>query len=291
MRRAAWTAALTAALLAGCSDAPPADAAGPATGFDDLGLSAGAGRGVVRGVVVDLGLRPIAGVNVTLAGRSSALTDGDGRFGFSEVEPGLATLAAGKAGYTSVQTTVEVVAGIAEPKATTIALERLPGSEPYVVGLAWQGFLHCSWTAGGAFATGCLVGGYTDDNSRRFDAVEGVPAFLQSELVWQSTQALGTNLCMRHYASEEIGGEVLVDDACGPSPQLQQVDGARLDETGVGRERGLERLVWVAGYGDELAPGLAYSQQVDVYTHLFYNLVPDPAWRFVTDGAYPLPPA
>ena len=277
-------------VLAGCSG-PPTPTPEAAADFEDLGLSAGTGRGVVRGVVVDLSLRPIDGVNVTLAGQDGVRTDAEGRFGFSDVEPGLATLQASKPGYTTVQTTVEVVADVMEPKVVTIAIERLPGTEPYVVGLAWQGFLHCSWTLAGAFATGCLLSDFTDDNSRRFDAIEGVPAFLQSELVWQSTQALGTNLCMRHYASEDIGGEVLVDDACGPSPLLQQVDGARLDETGVGRDVGIERLVWVAGYADRLAPGVAYSQQVDVYTHLFYNLVPDPAWRFVTDGAYPVPPA
>lgn len=285
---------VAAAILAGCSGAPAPSADADAVDFDDIALSAGAGRGVVRGVVVDTSLRPLEGANVTLAasaGPRNALTDGEGRFGFSDVEPGLTTVQASKAGYTTVQTTVEVVAGVTEPKAIAIGLERLPGSDPYVVPLLWHGYLQCSWTLGGAFATGCLIGDFTDDFSRAYDPIDKTPAFLQSELVWSSTQTLGTNLCMRHYASEDIGGEILMDDVCGPSPLMQQANGTRLDETKVGAGLGIERAVWVAGYGHELAPGFAFNQQVDVYTHLFYNLEPDPAWRFATDGPYPIPGA
>lgn len=301
MRRRLPCLMVLALVLAGCSGSghAPAEGDGMQASFEDLGLSAGEGRGVVRGVVVDLSLRPVAGADVALAtssGPQATQSDADGRFGFSDVEPGLATVQASKAGYSSVQTTVEVVAGDTDPKAVTIALQRLPGTDPYVTALVWHGFLQCSWTLGGAFATGCLLGDggavvvFSSDSSRQFDPVDGAPDFLQSELLWQSTQVLGTNLCMRHYASEGLGGEVIMDDVCGPTPLVQQAERGRLNETKVGAGQGLERVVWVEGYGAHQGPGVALNQQIDVFTHLFYNVVPDPAWRFADDGPYPLPP-
>lgn len=293
--RDAWilAASLLAVAAAGC--ASPGEASGPgptvAADFEELGLSAGTGKGVVRGVVVDPSITPVAGVTVVLGGAAGEVTtDGEGRFGFSDVEPGLQFLHASKAGYTPVQSSVDVVADELEPRLVTLVVERLPGTDPFVVAMVWEGFMHCSWTVGGAFATGCLIGAYTDDNSRSYDPIDGQPTFLQSELVWTATQTLGTNLCMRHYASEDIGGEMLMDDVCGPSPLVQVADDDRLNATAVGTDFGLERVVWVAGYGHAAAPGVALSQRFNVYTHLFHNFAPDAAWRFSVDGS-PVPPA
>lgn len=282
-----WMAAFLVLVLAGCSATPPSSEA-PDTTYEDLGLQAAQDRGVIRGVVVDEAITPLPGAVVTRTGGESATTDAQGRFGFSNVEPGTQFLSASRPGYTSVQSVTEVEAGVLEPRSVTIQLTRIPGSEPRVVALVWHGFMQCSWTLGGAFATGCLVSDFTDDNSRAFDAIDAEPSFLQSETLWEPTQTLGTSFCMRQYASEDIGGDVLVDDVCGESPLVQQVDGARLNETGVGTTQGLERLVWVSGYGAPQGPGFALNQQFDLYTHLFYNVVPDPEWRFWRDGPYPL---
>jgi hypothetical protein len=275
-------------VLAGCAGKPKVDPA-PAQ-FQDLGLKADDGTGVIRGVVVDSAIKPIAGAVVTLVDtKEEATTDSEGRFGYSNVAPGPHFLTADKAGFGAIQTSVEVVAGETAPRATIIQMVRVPGTEPRVMMLEWHGFMQCSWTAGGAFATGCLIGSYTDDDSRKFDVIEGQPAFLQSEVLWKATQTLGTSFCMRHYASQDIGGTVLMDDVCGPSPLLQQADAARLNETGVGTSKGIERLVWVDGYGTHQGPGFALNQKFDLFTTLFYNFVPDPDWRFVDDGPYPVP--
>lgn len=225
---------------------------------------------------------------VAVTGGTQVTTDTQGRFGFSDVEPGTHFLTASRSGYATVQSSTEVVAGVLEPRSITLLLTRLPGTEPRVVALAWHGFMQCSWTVGGAFATGCLIADFTDDNSRQFDPIDGEPSFLQSETLWVPTQALGTSFCMRQYASEDIGGDILAGDVCGESPLVQQVGAERLNETGVGTTQGLERLVWVSGYGAPQGPGLALNQQFDMYTHLFYNVVPDPQWRFWRDGDYAL---
>lgn len=279
--------AVMAGLLAGCAGADETPQA-PAD-FTELDLKAGTGKGVIRGVAVDDSIRPIAGVAITLgSGTLATTTDEEGRFGFSDVEPGLHFVKASKPGYGETQSSVEVVADEAEPKAVLIALTRVPGTDPLVVLMEWNGFMQCSFTIAIAFGTGCLLGDFTDDDSRRFDAIDSTPTALQSELVWKPTQALGTNLCMRHYASEDIGGPVLMGDVCGPSPLVQQASGERLGETEVGAGNGIERVVWVDDFAVDTTAGVAVNQAFDVYTALFYNIVPDPEWRFVDDGPYPV---
>src|SRR6185369_15981537 len=112
----------------------------------------------------------------------------------------------------------------------------------------------------------------TGDDSRRFDAIDQTSAFLQNELRWDPTQALGTNLCTRTYASKDIGGDLLGPDTCGPSPLVQRYNGTILQSTGVGAGKGIARVVYVASYVDQAnAAGLALNQDFTVYTHLFYN--------------------
>ena len=83
-----------------------------------------------------------------------------------------------------------------------VQLTRLPGTEPYVVAMQWDGFLQCSFTVAIAFGTGCLVGDFTDDDSRRFDPIEATPEWLQSELVWEPTW---TREMMSEVARLELG--------------------------------------------------------------------------------------
>jgi hypothetical protein len=240
---------------------------------------------------VDAAILPVPDASLMLnPGNRSTTSDEQGRFGFEGLDPGTYFVSASKAGFTPVQSSAEVVAGDEEPPATMIRLLRLPGSDPFVVALQWEGFMQCSFTVAIAFGTGCLIGGFTNDNSRRFDPVDSEPAFLQSELDWETTQALGTNLCMRHYASDGIGGEIVADDVCGPRPLVQMSNGTRMNETSVGSGQGIERVVWVDDFLVDTTLGLAFNQQFRVYTHLFYNFEPDEGWLFIRDGAHPLPP-
>lgn len=280
-------------VLSGCAGGdPPAAGTDAGAAFDGLGLEATATTGVIRGVVIDGSVVPVAGASVALTpGDATVLSDAEGRFGFADLAAGTYFLTASKAGHTTVQASVDVVAGEAAPAATLLRLQRLPGTEPYVVAMQWDGFMQCSFTVAIAFGTGCLVGGFTDDNSRRFDEIDDQPTFLQSELDWDTTQALGTNLCMRHYASEGIGGEVLMDDVCGPAPLMQVAGADVLNGTAVGSGMGLERVVWVDDFAVDTTLGLALNQQFTVYTHLFHNFAPPEGWTFLADGSPPVPPS
>jgi hypothetical protein len=299
---------LVAALaLAGCSGGTPEErphagstsgtAAPPPADFSDLDLKATKTTGVLRGVVVDATIMPIAGAAVTLQpGNLSMAADREGRFGFEDLEPGAYLVRAAKEDYAGAQASVQVVAGESEPRATMLVLERVLGTEPYVDAMSWDGYLQCSLIAAGFFFTGCMASDVTGDDSRREDPIAVPPQFMQSELTWQSTQALGSNLCMKHYARDGTDFEPIRDtqdrlhEACGAVPVVQSFNRTELNATHVGEGRGVERVVWVA-YAVDGALGLAFQQQFTVFTHVFHNFVPDEGWVFVRDGSPRVPPA
>ncbi len=248
--------------------------------------------GVIRGVVVDPSITPIADVQVTVQGTElSATTDDEGRFAFSDLEAGVYFLQAKRLGYTESQTSVEVVAGVDKPPVTRLLIERIPGSEPYATPLHIDGLMVCSAQVAIVFMTGCMVGAYTDDHSRNYFDVDGTPDFVQAELTWKTTQTLAQDACMRNYSSTGLGGTTLVSDSCGASPRVQRIEGARLNETDVGAGRGIENVVWVSPLGAGGVPvlGVAIDQPFDVYVHLFHNFTPAEDWLFVEDGD-PVPP-
>jgi hypothetical protein len=90
MRVVALVALLAAALLAGCSGSNPSDKSSTEPTFDDLGLQATSSTGVIRGVVVDDAIRPVAGATVSLTGESTGETvsTAAGTFGFDALAPG-----------------------------------------------------------------------------------------------------------------------------------------------------------------------------------------------------------
>lgn len=234
----------------------------------------------LRGVVVDAAITPIADVIVRLVGGTNTSTGADGTFAFSGVEAGSYRLQFEKPGYIEQEVTHTLGSG-----APTVTLERIPTNLPFAVAMEWTGFMSCSFYIATLFGTGCLLGDAVEDGSRTFDMIDRVPDFLQSEMAWEHTQPAGTNLCLRHYASSGIGGDILADDACGPSPLTVPVDADALQSNGIGNTRGLERVTWVDHWLAEGTAGLAIDQGFTVYTHLTYNFVPSAGWTFLVDGA------
>ena len=278
-----WVVALLmATLLAGCSDEPSAVAEDE--GFDDLVPEDA--TGVLRGVGAII---PLEGVLVTeQASGVQTETDAQGRWVLSGLAEGTYFIGFSKPGYADAQTSGDVTA-TGEAPIIKVQLNVLPGTEPFVEAMQWNGHIECSWFIAIAFYTGCGIGDFIDDQSRRFDMIERRPHFVQSELDWRATQVAGTNLCIRHYASSGLGGDIL-GDQCGPAPLTFQINETKVEETGIGNTRGIERVVWVASWTDE-APtaGIAIDQPFIIFTHLFFNFQPDDGWTFLADGNHPLP--
>lgn len=110
------------------------------------GAQRAAGKGVVSGVVVDPGIRPLAGVNLTVVGKGlTARTDANGIFVLSNLEPGLYTIAARAAGFLPVQTSAEVKAG--ETTKVRMVMDADTTPVPYhAATMKFNGFFQASFT-------------------------------------------------------------------------------------------------------------------------------------------------
>jgi hypothetical protein len=324
--RAPLAAVLVATILvAGCSGKPQADAAG-VTDFSDFeeDLEATESTGVIRGVVVDQAINPLAGARVEVTGlQRNTTTDGNGRFGFDDLAPGDYFLSASKPGYTDIQQTALVVAGVEEPKAVRIMLQAVPGSLPYFVPYSYTGFVSCSFKAanyvfraGDCDPTGAL--GYRDrDDSHPVFVAENPPLLFQSEITWEHNQDLGESLVTIQVACENEdcsggGGNAGQDtdlprvrfcNTRGVAPLICRVtqeepggtSGYGLNESHLGdTHKSFEVAVYANCYqqcvNSVYGLGLVFEQKFDLFAHAFYNYEPPEDWTFIATGAVPEPP-
>lgn len=313
-------AVVLAIALAGCSaegDAPVSDE----EDFSELGLEATEQTGVIRGVVVDAAIAPIAGATIDLVGQGQNATTGDdGLFGFDGLEPGTYFLEVRRLGYGGIQQSVDVEAGVAEPRVVRVQLVADPSTAPYVEQHTYQGFISCSFKVANivfdAFycdPTGAAGLAANDDANPFFATRPGrAPDYFQSEILWDSTQPLWDELVTIQLACEEEGcGETSEDgnanrmcNVRGMSPLVCRVnatDGGGGGGVGITENKlGTNRTGYTVGVyancdpcvpGTVLGFGLVYQQQFEIFSHLFYGYLPPEGWIFVEDSYVPEPPA
>ena len=304
MRSVALVALLLSAVLAGCADG--ADPTSTANDLVDEGefanLQATSQTGVIRGVVVDEAIRPIAGATVSLpvGGLNRNTTTSDaGAFGFDGLEAGTYFLTVSKPGFKGVQQSTEVVAGDSQPPLLKVLLVMDPTTTPYFQVVTWTGYLECSLRIGVPGTTGVGVNACNDvgnqDVNYPLAPLDSVPDLLQAELIWDSTQTLGSGL------SFVVGPPSCIDikyaRADGPSALVIRMNSTLIVEAsedntdeGFDPETGLCYRVfsWTA---DEVAnsAGLVTQQRFEAYFHAFYNMLPPEGWQFSVDGN-PVPP-
>lgn len=126
--------------LAGCADegtTPTED--GPRLDVTD-------DTGGIRGVVVDQAITPVVGATVAIRSLDiETATDDEGLFTFSGLEPGTYFLHVDKLLYDGAQTSVDVEAGVAEPKVVNIRITKLITAAPYVETHQFEGFYECAF--------------------------------------------------------------------------------------------------------------------------------------------------
>lgn len=294
---------LAAFIVAGCADGGTAADEGP--DFSDLDLQASATTGIVRGVVVDEAIRPVAGANVTLTpGGLRTQSTEDGRFGFEGLAPGTYFLSVSRARYNTVQGSADVVAGVAEPPIVRILMVAIPGSAPYVEALAFDGFL----TFGAAvFATsigttvfGPLADALSDTSIWAVNFTEE-PDWVQGELVWDQTQPAGgqfiwemTRGCSNtSYGYRETTASPAL--AYWNTTVIRENNATNVDE---GDDYDLLQdglcyrffggphpLCRTEPYANTFGCGLTVQQKASAYAHHFYNFAPFEGWRFTKDGS------
>ncbi|MFA5944221.1 MAG: carboxypeptidase-like regulatory domain-containing protein [Candidatus Thermoplasmatota archaeon] len=293
--------------LAGCSggggDGTPDD--GPSA--DDLGLQATASTGLIRGVVVDDAIRPLANVTVTLQGETpvSKKTGAEGAFGFDGLTPGTYFLKAVKLGYFETQQSVEVVAGVTDPAAVKIQLAFNAGYQPYVESKVFEGFIECTTSAlvlCGAPNTleplSCeffqvCYGNLTNDRFT-FTLLFGPNVtMVQSEMVWSSTQAASPELFLSQEAltadCPNTDLSTLLNGTAGASPIYTRLDETVLDKYEIGPTCGVYYSVF-SGDTQGTPLGVTVEQRFTMYVHAFYGYLPPADWRFTTDETVPQPP-
>jgi len=316
VRRAAALLAI-ALLLAGCTSGHKADASGgvPTPDFGTLDLQATATTGVVRGVVVDNAIRPLANASVKLTpGGQAARSDASGAFGFDDLAPGTYFLTVAKPGFMPAQQSVDVVAGVKAPP--VVKFQLLPDAAfkpPYYEQFVFDGFIECSFGAGAvvsylylsacSFEQGTPAGEvkpFPNDRFANAETLSGYPTWVQSEMTWDSTQTVSHSLSHSFYYDDpnEADGEkdLAVD---GPSPLVNTMDNATAKQyiEGLhyqpGQNLTLGQRIFTVADGGEFGPGPAITveQKFQVYTTVFYGYKPADTWRFSSGDPVPPPPA
>ncbi len=294
--------------LAGCADSAPV------TEEDDkfVGLvdekDQKSDKGVIRGVVVDNAIVPLAGAIVSVVGQEKMTmeTTEAGAFAFSNVEPGFTELLVDKNGYEAARLQVNVVAGVKQPAIVQVQLTPDPSELPFIQPLTFNGYIDCSMSSPAYRVAVCSLPGveeaFADNFMATYEGLGPKPDFIQSEMNWEGTQPAGDAMMFTLEADVLDGGEV-GDDAQGLSPLLIKADQERINNSRFGGTLvqrvfnyeipGSAPPVPVCGVPNPIhggtmcvkGVGLTLQQPFSIYTHVFYRTVPAEDWQFSVDGS------
>ena len=287
-----------ALVLAGCAEdgSPETQEADP---VDALELEATDTTGVLRGVVVDDAIRPLAGVLVELSGtgNGSVETSDDGVFGFQDLPPGTYFVKASRIGYFGAQQTVEVVAGVDDPPVVKVMLRRDVTYQAFVESRQYEGFIQCTSSVLVLCGIPNVLTGdeITSDRFAWDQAFADGGAHIQAEMVWDSTQALSPELYFEmealNDACENSNDDVgrFLNNTSGPSPIYATVNATQIQAWSVGSTCPL----WISVFSGGAAGtpvGFTVQQRFTMYFHTFVGYAPPSGWRFAIDGEPPQPP-
>lgn len=305
MRSVAWAAALLLTGLAGCADeaapAPEED------GFAGFGLEASETEGVVRGVVVDESIVPVADADVTLSvpgDERVAATDGEGRFAFGRVPAGTYLLNVSSLLHLPVQTSVTVEPGVAEPDLVKVQLSRRFAQDPYLEQTQFNGRINCGYSL--LISAPCVIdytmiivpggaapqlNGITGDVRRFVLPVRDGWQSMVMEMVWEpSLSATSESLSLTASFFERTSSHTYTGTA-GPSPlRLQMdVDPARTHPDWVPPEGKEDFLMFVnpSTAGSGLPAALNVEQEFELFRTDFYYGAPPEGWSLVEGDAPP----
>lgn len=283
--------AAVAFLLAGCGS--PGDDPSPDDEIFGPPPPVALGKGIIRGLVVTSAIAPVEGATIQANGVAEPRrSDENGAFVFTDLDPGLYFLTASKPGWSTVQLSAEVVADVEEPDIVKVLIDRIPGTEPRADTYSRDGYISCSIGTPVSF-TDCNT--IEEQQAHLTFPIVGEPDWMQTEVVWESTQALGEWLyIIQGICDCEDGfGDRFDETANATSPYIVRVDDGVFDVDDEAGD-GIFYVVEPSASGPEPeltnGSGIALNQRFSVYVTLFYNLEPAEDWSFTEDGPYPVPP-
>lgn len=307
MRTRAVLFLLLIAPLAGCADDAPEVPADP------LDVRPTETTGIVRGVVVDAAIVPVRDATVTVAGPdATTTTDRNGTFAFGGLEPGAYRLRVERDGYFPFELVVTVEAGLEDPPLVRVQLERDLAASPYATAYQWDGYIQCGLSLVAACGALDIVGA-GEDRFITSHPTDPDPAWVQSEMVWESSQPVSDELWIWHsYSSKQGAFNGSFGWVQGASPLLMVTHAGDLNQYGsnrsweaLGVHNDITPRVFSGSITGTRAPGGCYTapgvveycggvgftleQEFTVFTHLFYRYAPPGDWRFTQDPSVPLP--
>lgn len=290
---------------------------------NELDLTATQDTGVIRGVVVDPGVVPLSNVQISVRLQGTVLstnTSETGAFGLEGLEPGTYFITASKAGFSTGQTSTDVVAGNSNPDVVKLTLEPDASTAPYYLAVVNKGYIECSVTAVFYGVAACSVGPLASVTADLFlfeNELSRKPTHLQSEMLWDSTQELGDAMALVwSYNLGQCGG-LYCDSgkADGISPLLLMGNATIVDQLFSDEGNRTSFIIRVfnsdlpdtrppPGTGDQVCVdtlvlgkpcarrgvGLTFEQSYEIYSHAFFGYQP-PEWRLSSGAAVPAPPA
>jgi hypothetical protein len=324
MRAPLFAFGLVAAfVLAGC-------AANKATESNaDVGdVDATETTGGIHGIVVDQAIRPLAKVLITVGGpdKKNTTTDDKGTFVINGLKPGTYLLKATKPLYDATQQSVEVVAGVRDPKDVKIQLTQVVFDKPYMETLKFNGFLTCSQDFAGVLVseecgegvgsprTTCDEGlpppcvdnpvlpgqriGHQDGNTPQFDFYPSAKRIqsLVVELNWQptvgvvTTGQLWTVVATNFYCTPTCGGDNVINydkfDNCAKSPSYLR-DDKNVQSLNLTTSTRISTFTWACGGGGTVPYDLEFQQKYEEYVTMSYVLPLPDGWSFIKGDKNP----
>lgn len=268
---------LVSALLAGCAGEAPASTEGTPVPESIQEVEVTKTTGAIRGIVYDETITPITGVLVVIAGGANTTTDDDGAFVFTGLEPGDYFITASKLGYTTIQQSTTVVAGVADPAITKILLAADAATRPYVEVLPWAAFLQCGAYIVAGSVNPCFLTG--SDNVHTFEFGGGrIPDYLLLEAVWEGTQPLGNNLWIMTLEANGQDREANGESNLFVNATKDQIIAA------YGEDATAIQVRLFPGVADDGTPTVVTNQKYDIYVSYFYGFTPRADYLFALEG-------
>ncbi len=305
-------------VLAGCAAPTDDTSSSQIASFDDLGGHATDTTGLIRGVVVDLAVVPIAKAAVSISGPSkhNLTADAQGRFLIDGLDPGTYIVTAKAPLFHDSSTTVDVVAGVNEPAVTKVQLTPLFSQKPFTLQDKKRGYFDCSQYGAGIYQSSNCV---TDQCPIFFDPAQcnQLPTRMMDnvtsqtrewhmdvgpgwqniifEMTWQSSSvATGKNLHMtvstykplrdpgHWFASWASSNPFLLRLDVGVKHPTAQIPSGTPEMIPA---EGMNQVSYFVSSAPDsensFVPAIALQQDFDVVWTTFYYGIAPPGWSFV----------
>lgn len=252
------------------------------SGTQDATAEPDAATGVVQGVVVDAGIRPVALANVSLGINTTVQTDDNGNFAFPPVAPGTYVLRVEHPDFAIAESPIAVSAGVTTQAKVFLVPLRSP--VPIHFTQDFHGRVEAGLGVLNEFGEIVLDALGQPNCQCKFEMP--VDVGLRSiliEAVWEDNVAPPPGYGPTLYAWDVDIGPAQKTGA-GPNPIYKVLvpgDFTVSDETGthpLQNFTGITNLV-IALYPDQTWP--AFQQDYDMYVTVWYNGLPPEGWTFV----------